>query len=232
MDLTAVTTNIIPTTNGSQNLGSNSNRFGTTYTNNVDIAGSVTGQIVPASTNGSQNIGSSSNRFGTAYTNNVDVTGSVVPATTNTANIGTSDKVFGNLHIKEITVRGNILPPEQNYPARSGGAEVSSTIQVNIGGPDYYFGSIYAKEIFTSGNTISLGDAELKSNGTSLTMPAGRRRYQLFHNWHIEYQRNIRNLFETGRNRSCRAICCAVPYHQSVYHYLDKCYANGHCVFI
>ena len=187
VDLTAVTTNIIPTTNGSQNLGDSSHRFGTTYTNYVDIAGSVIGQIIPASTNGSQNLGSSSNRFGTTYTNNVDICGSIVPATTNTVNIGTSTQVFGNLHIKEITINGNILPPEQNYPARAlklgvgnviletSRTEVSSAIQVNLGGPDHYFGSLYAKEIFTSGNTISLGGAQLKSEGDSITMPAGSK---------------------------------------------------------
>jgi hypothetical protein len=66
VDLTAVTTNIIPTTNGSQNLGDGSHRFGTTYTNNVDIAGSV----VPATTN-TANIGTSDKVFGNLHNDQI-----------------------------------------------------------------------------------------------------------------------------------------------------------------
>lgn len=41
VDLTAVTTNILPTTNSSLNIGSSGNRFGTTFTNDVNLNGNI-----------------------------------------------------------------------------------------------------------------------------------------------------------------------------------------------
>ena len=52
VDLTAVTTNIVPTTNGTLNIGSLSNRFGSMYSNNININEIVVrGNILPPEEN-------------------------------------------------------------------------------------------------------------------------------------------------------------------------------------
>ena len=66
VDLTAVTTNILPTTNGSFNIGSSGNRFGTTFTNDINLNGNImpVGNLV-------SHIGDPTHCFGNIYVNHI-----------------------------------------------------------------------------------------------------------------------------------------------------------------
>jgi len=79
VDLTAVTTNIIPTTNGTLNLGSNSNQFGNVFINN-NI--SINGSILPQG-NLVSHLGDDTHWFGNIYVNHVN-------CGANSINIGTA----------------------------------------------------------------------------------------------------------------------------------------------
>jgi hypothetical protein len=67
VNLTAVTTNIIPTTNGTLTLGTNSNQFGDTFVKNL----SVNGKILPQG-NLVSHIGDDTHWFGNIYVNHVN----------------------------------------------------------------------------------------------------------------------------------------------------------------
>ena len=150
VDLTAVTTNIVPTTNGTLNIGSLNNRFGSMYSNNINI----NGDVIPANT-GASHLGTSSKVFGNLHINEIIVRGNILPPEEN---------------YPEIFI--NLGPTGQTGTFES---EVSSAIQVNIGGPRHYFGNLYAKEIFTSSNTMHIGSAQIKSDGEALSMPIGSK---------------------------------------------------------
>jgi hypothetical protein len=66
VDLTAVTTNILPTTSGSLNIGSSGNRFGTTFTNDINLNGNImpVGNLV-------SHIGDPTHWFGNIYVNHI-----------------------------------------------------------------------------------------------------------------------------------------------------------------
>jgi hypothetical protein len=66
VDLTAVTTNIIPTTNGSLNLGTSDKRFATTFTNNINLSGN----IIPVGNLVAQ-LGDPTHWFGNIYVNHI-----------------------------------------------------------------------------------------------------------------------------------------------------------------
>ena len=68
VNLTAVTTNIIPTTNGTLNLGSNSNQFGNVFINNNL---SINGSILPQG-NLVSHLGDDTHWFGNIYVNHVN----------------------------------------------------------------------------------------------------------------------------------------------------------------
>ena len=66
VDLTAVGTNIVPTTNGSLNLGTSDKRFATTFTDNINLSGN----IMPVGNLVSQ-IGDPTHWFGNIYVNHI-----------------------------------------------------------------------------------------------------------------------------------------------------------------
>ena len=66
VDLTAVTTNIIPTTNGSLNLGTSDKRFATTFTDDINLSGN----IIPVGNLVAQ-IGDPTHWFGNIYVNHI-----------------------------------------------------------------------------------------------------------------------------------------------------------------
>lgn len=88
VNLTAVTTNIIPTTNGTLTLGTNSNQFGNTFVNNLSINGSILpqGNLV-------SHIGDDTHWFGNIYVNHVNCGANSInigSATISTVNGGVS----------------------------------------------------------------------------------------------------------------------------------------------
>ena len=66
VDLTAVGTNIVPTTNGSLNLGTSDKRFATTFTDNINLSGNImpVGNLVAQ-------IGDPTHWFGNIYVNHI-----------------------------------------------------------------------------------------------------------------------------------------------------------------
>ena len=101
VDLTAVTTNILPTTNGSLNIGSSGNRFGTTFTNNINLNGNImpVGNLV-------SHIGDPTHWFGNIYAshiscgaNSIAIGGAVLSARTD-----------GGISIPSGTTIGGVAP--------------------------------------------------------------------------------------------------------------------------
>ncbi len=66
VDLTAVTTNIVPTTNNTKNIGSSDKRFATTFTNNINL----NGDIIPVG-NLVSHIGDPTHWFGNIYARHI-----------------------------------------------------------------------------------------------------------------------------------------------------------------
>ncbi len=66
VDLTAVTTNIVPTTNNTKNIGSSDKRFATTFTNNINL----NGDIIPVG-NLVSHIGDPTHWFGNIYASHI-----------------------------------------------------------------------------------------------------------------------------------------------------------------
>ena len=101
VDLTAVTTDIVPTTNGTKNIGSSGNRFGTTFTNDVNL----NGNIIPVGNLVAQ-IGDPTHWFGNIYVNHIS-------CGANSISIGTSvlsSRTDGGISIPSGTTIGGVAP--------------------------------------------------------------------------------------------------------------------------
>ena len=121
-------------------------------------------------------------------TSNVDLTAvstDIVPTTNNLRDLGTETKFFKKLYVQDIAIIGNILPNYEFFPPTSAILNPDGTVAVpntlgntigtpaHLGNPTRFFGNIYVRDIFTSSNTISIGSAQLKSTGNTLTIPTG-----------------------------------------------------------
>ena len=101
VDLTAVTTDIVPTTNGTKNIGSSGNRFGTTFTNDVNL----NGNIIPVG-NLVSHIGDPTHWFGNIYVNHIS-------CGANSIAIGgavLSSRTDGGISIPSGTTIGGVAP--------------------------------------------------------------------------------------------------------------------------
>jgi hypothetical protein len=123
-------------------------------------------------------------------TSNVDLTAvstDIVPTTNILRDLGTETKFFKKLYVQDIAILGNILPNYEYYPPIPAILNPDGTVAVpntlgntigtpaHLGNPTRFFGNIYVRDIFTSSNTISIGSAQLKSTGNTLTIPAGSK---------------------------------------------------------
>ena len=101
VDLTAVTTDIVPTTNGTKNIGSSGNRFATTFTNDVNLSGN----IIPVGNLVAQ-IGDPTHWFGNIYVNHIS-------CGANSIAIGASvlsARTDGGISIPSGTTIGGVAP--------------------------------------------------------------------------------------------------------------------------
>jgi len=153
VNLTSVTTSIIPSTDVAFNIGTNDKRFATTFANNIDVKGSV----VPT-TNLASNLGAGDKRFGTTFTNNIDISGSIVPASDSTSNLGAGDKRFDKLYSYNIDISGNIIP--------------YGNLVSQIGDPSHWFGNIYVNHISCGANSIVIGSATMSSSNGGIVLPS------------------------------------------------------------
>lgn len=108
VDLTAVTTNILPTTNGSLNIGSSGNRFGTTFTNDINLNGNImpVGNLV-------SHIGDPTHWFGNIYAshiscgaNSIAIGGQIISARTDGGISIPSGTTIGDVNPGTIRING------------------------------------------------------------------------------------------------------------------------------
>ena len=116
VDLTAVTTDIVPTTNGTKNIGSSGNRFGTTFTNDVNL----NGNIIPVGNLVAQ-IGDPTHWFGNIYVNHIScgansiaIGGATISSTNGSVSIPAGSKIGGvapgTIVIKGAFANTGLLP--------------------------------------------------------------------------------------------------------------------------
>ena len=107
VDLTNVSTNIIPTSNGALNLGTSDKRFGTTFTTNINVGEN----IMPVGNLVSQ-IGGPSNWFGNIYVNHIScgansiMIGSAIMSSNNGGIVLPASTTIGGVNPGTIVIKG------------------------------------------------------------------------------------------------------------------------------
>ena len=107
VDLTNVSTNIIPTSNGSLNLGTSDKRFGTSFTTNINVGEN----IMPVGNLVSQ-IGGPSNWFGNIYVNHIScgansiAIGGALISSNNGGVVLPASTTIGGVNPGTITIKG------------------------------------------------------------------------------------------------------------------------------